>query len=49
MLLKKLWGSYKVKVDYELIDNSKLNNDILKNNKNDYERIVNYTETNKGL
>jgi hypothetical protein len=49
MLLKKLWGSYKVKLDYELIDNSKLNTDMLKNNKNDYEPIVNYTESNKGL
>lgn len=32
-LLKKIWGSYKVKVDYELIDNNKLSktnlNDIL--------------------
>ena len=34
LLLKKLWGSYKVKLDYELIDNSKLNNDVLKNNNN---------------
>ena len=32
LLLKKIWGSYKVKLDYELIDNSKLNNDILKYN-----------------
>ena len=32
MLLKKIWGSYKVKLEYELIDNSKLNNDILKHN-----------------
>ena len=32
-LLKKLWGSYKVQVDYQLIDNNKLNktglNDII--------------------
>lgn len=32
LLLKKIWGSYKVKLEYELIDNSKLNNDILKYN-----------------
>ena len=29
-LLKKIWGSYHVQVDYQLIDNSKLNNDIFK-------------------
>ena len=29
-LIKKLWGSYGVKVDYELIDNNKLSKTILK-------------------
>lgn len=29
-LLKKLWASYKINLDYQLIDNKKLNNDILK-------------------
>lgn len=29
-LLKKIWGSYKVRVDYELIDNNKLSKTVLK-------------------
>ena len=29
-LLKKLWASYKVRVDYQLIDNNKLKNTISK-------------------
>ena len=29
-LLKKLWGSYKVKVDYDLVDNNILNKTGLK-------------------
>ena len=40
LLLKKIWGSYSVKLDYELIDNSKLNNDILKQN-----NIINRTNS----
>ena len=49
-LLKKLWGSYNVRMEYLLIDNNKLNNDVLKNNDEDkpkYKAI--HTEPNESL
>ena len=49
-LLKKLWGSYNVRMEYLLVDNRKLNNDILKNKdkiENDYKQ--NLTEPNQPL
>ena len=49
-LLKKLWGSYNVRMEYLLVDNNKLNNDYIKNNDEDgYEYKVNYTEQNKPM
>ena len=49
-LLKKLWGSYNVRMDYLLIDNKKLNNDVLKkNNENEPEYKGNNTEQNKPI
>ena len=46
-LLKKLWGSYNVRMDYQLIDNKKLNNDILKNkDKNENDNEPYFTEPN---
>ena len=46
-LLKKLWGSYNFRMEYLLIDNNKLNNDILKNNKEDKKEHYVMTEPNK--
>ena len=43
--LKKLWGSYDFRVEYQLIDNSKLNNDILLKEKN----LNNNIDSNKAL
>ena len=49
-LLKKLWGSYNVRMDYQLIDNKKLNNDILKNkDKNENDNVPYFTEPNQLL
>ena len=49
-LLKKLWGSYNFRMEYLLVDNSKLNNDTLKANDKDNSRYKpNYTEPNESL
>ena len=49
-LLKKIWGSYNVRLEYILIDNNKLKKEIGKNNNGSESKYVpNYTEPNKAL
>ena len=49
-LLKKLWGSYNVRMEYLLVDNNKLNNENSHENKNKvYKYTPVYTEPNKVL
>jgi hypothetical protein len=47
-LLKKLWGNYEVRMDYQLIDNGKLKKDIEEDNyDSNYELNVRNTEPNR--